>query len=86
MVENIYRVFNVFKRHLLVNAYVFSPLCITCVLHMYKNICINVCIIKIHVPRAHEVKNQRVIAKRTSQIMKYGQDVIIQKQTDDNIQ
>ena len=24
-----------------------------------KNICINVCIIKIHVPRAHEVKNQR---------------------------
>ena len=51
-----------------------------------KNICINVCIIKIHVPRAHEVKNQRVIAKRTSQIMKYGQDVIIQKRTDDNIQ
>ena len=39
-----------------------------------------------HVPRAHEVKNQRVIAKRTSQIMKYGQDVIIQKWTDDNIQ
>ena len=31
-----------------------------------------------------EVKNQRVIAKRTSQIMKYGQDVIIQKRTDDN--
>ena len=28
-------VFNVFKRHLLVNAYVFSPLCITGVLHMY---------------------------------------------------
>ena len=52
----------------------------------HKNICINVCIIKIHVPRAHEVKNQRVIAKRTSQIMKYGQDVIIQKRTDDNIQ
>ena len=41
--------------------------------------CINVCIIKIHVPQAHEVKNQRVIAKRTSQIMKYGQDVIIKK-------
>ena len=39
-----------------------------------------------HVPRAHEVKNQRVIAKRTSTIMKYGQDVIIiQKWTDDNI-
>ena len=38
--------------------------------------------LKIHVPRAHEVKNQRVIAKRTSQIMKYGQDVIIQKRTD----
>ena len=38
---------------------------------------------KIHVPRAHEVQNQRVIAKRTSQIMKYGQDVIIQKRTDD---
>ena len=38
------------------------------------------------VPRAHEVKNQRVIAKRTSQIMKYGHDVIIQKRTDDNIQ
>ena len=51
-----------------------------------KNVCINVCIIKIHVPRAHEVKIQRVIAKRTSQIMKYGQDVIIQKRTDDNIQ
>ena len=31
-------------------------------------------------------KSQRVIAKRTSQIMKYGQDVIIQKRTDDNIQ
>ena len=30
---------------------------------VYKNICINVCIIKIHVPRAHEVQNQRVIAK-----------------------
>ena len=29
-----------------------------------------------YVPRANEVKNQRVIAKRTSQIMKYGQDVI----------
>ena len=28
-------------------------------------------------------KNQRVIAKRTSQIMKYGQDVIIQIWTDD---
>ena len=26
----------------------------------------------------HEVNNQRAIAKRTSQIMKYGQDVIIQ--------
>ena len=36
MVENINRiVFNVFKRHLLVNVYVFSPLCITGVLHMY---------------------------------------------------
>ena len=33
-----------------------------------------------------EFKNPRVIAKRTSQIMKYGQDVIIQKWTDDNIQ
>ena len=31
-------------------------------------------------------KNQRVIAKRTFQIIKYGQDVIIQKWTDDNIQ
>ena len=41
-----------------------------------------------YVPRAHEVKNQRVLAKRTSQIMKYGQNVIlvIQKRTDDNIQ
>ena len=38
-----------------------------------------VCIIKLHVPRAHEVKNQHVIAKRTSQIMKYGQYVIIQR-------
>ena len=26
----------------------------------------------------HEVINQRAIAKRTSQIMKYGQDVVIQ--------
>ena len=33
-----------------------------------------------------EVKNQHVIAKRTSQIMKYGQDIIIQKRTDDKIQ
>ena len=41
---------------------------------------------KIQVPRPHVVKNQHVIAKRTSQIMKYGQDVIIQKWTDDNIQ
>ena len=38
------------------------------------------------VPRAHEVKNQRVMVKRTSLIMKYGQDVIIQIRTDDNIQ
>ena len=38
------------------------------------------------IPRANEVRIQRVIAKRTSQIMKYGQDVIIQKWTDDNIQ
>ena len=37
-------------------------------------------------PRAHEVQNHRVIAKRTSQVMKYGQDEIIQKWTDDNIQ
>ena len=44
------------------------------------------CIIKIHVPRAHEVKNQCVIAKRNFQIMKYGQDVIIKKWTDVNIQ
>ena len=35
-----------------------------------------VCIVKIQVP--HEVKNQPAIAKRTSQIMKYGQSVIIQ--------
>ena len=27
----------------------------------------------------HEVKNQRTLAKRTPQIMKYGQDVAIQK-------
>ena len=33
-----------------------------------------------------ELKNQRVTAKRTSQIMKYGQDATIQKRTDDNIQ
>ena len=38
-------------------------------------VCVCVCII---VPRAHKVKNQRVIAKKTSQIMKYGQDVYIQ--------
>ena len=49
--------------------------------YMYKCMHYNV-----HVPRAHEVKNQRVIAKRTSQIMKYGQDVIVQIRTDDNIQ
>ena len=30
-----------------------------------------------HVP--HEVKNQRALVKRTFQIMKYGQDVAIQK-------
>ena len=46
----------------------------------------NVCIIKIQVPQAHEVRNQRVIAKRTSQIMKDEQNVIIQKWIDDNIQ
>ena len=34
------------------------------------------CIINIQVP--HEVNDQRAIAKRTSQIMKYGQDVSIQ--------
>ena len=33
-----------------------------------------------------ELMKQRVMAKRTSQIMKYGQDVIIEKWTDDNIQ
>ena len=38
--------------------------------------------LKIQVPRAHEVKNQCVISKRTSQIMKHGQDVIIQKWKD----
>ena len=27
----------------------------------------------------HGVKNQCALAKRTSQIMKYGQDVVIQK-------
>ena len=43
---------------------------------MYK------CIINIQVPRAHEIKNQRVTAKSTSQIMKYGQNLIIQKLTD----
>ena len=32
------------------------------------------------------MRSKRVIAKRTSQIMKYGQDVIILKRTDDNIQ
>ena len=31
------------------------------------NIRINVCIMKIQIPRAREVKNQCVIAKRTSQ-------------------
>ena len=41
--------------------------------------------IKVHVPRDQEVKNQRVIAEKTPQIMKYGQDVIIQKWTYDNI-
>ena len=27
----------------------------------------------------HEVKNQRALVKKTSRIMKYGQDVAIQK-------
>ena len=40
------------------------------------NICIYVCIIKIQAP--YELKNQRPIAKRSFQIKKYGQDVIIQ--------
>ena len=44
-----------------------------------ENICINVCIIKIHIPRPHDVKNQHMITKMTSQIMEYGQDVILQK-------
>ena len=35
------------------------------------------CIINIYVP--HEIQNQRPLAKRTSEIMKYGQDVAIQK-------
>ena len=43
-------------------------------------------ILEFYVPRAHEVKNQRVIAKRTSQIMKNRQYEIIQIRTDDNIQ
>ena len=37
---------------------------------------IYVCILNIQVP--HEVKNQSALAKRTSKIMKNGQDVIIQ--------
>ena len=36
--------------------------------------------INIYVP--HEVKNLRALAKRTSRIIKYGQDVAIQKGTD----
>ena len=33
---------------------------------MYVCLCLNVCNIKIQVPRAHEVKIQLMIAKRTS--------------------
>ena len=44
-------------------------------LRVYKDI--YACIINIYVP--HEVKNLRALAKRTSRIMKYGQDVAIQK-------
>ena len=43
--------------------------------HKYKNI--YACIINMYVP--HEVKIQRALVKRTSRIMKYGQDVTIQK-------
>ena len=39
---------------------------------------IHACTINIYVPRG--VKIQRIIAKKTSQIMKYGQDVIIQNE------
>ena len=35
------------------------------------------CIINMYVP--HEVKNQHVLVKWTSRIMKYGQDVTIQR-------
>ena len=59
-------------------------MCVCAYMHVLQ--CINVCTIKTHAPRAHEAKNQHVIAKRTSQTMKHGQDVIIQKRTDDNIQ
>ena len=34
----------------------------------------------------HEVKNQRALVKRTSQIMKYGQDVAIKMGQMQNIQ
>ena len=36
------------------------------------------CIINTYVP--HEVTNRRAIARRTSQIMKYGLDLIIQNE------
>ena len=39
-------------------------------------VCVYVCIINIQVP--HEVHNQRAVAKRTSQMMKYGQNINIQ--------
>ena len=61
-------------------------MCVSVCVCVCMYVCINVCIIKIHVPRSHDVKNQRVIAKRTSQIMRYGKDVIIQKWTNDDIQ
>ena len=39
-------------------------------------VCVCVCVC-VYVP--HEVKTQRALVKRSSQIMKYGQDVAIQK-------
>ena len=44
----------------------------TLTVQIHKYICM-------HIYLHHEVKNQRALAKRTSRIMKYGQDVAIQK-------
>ena len=40
-------------------------------------VCVYVCVCILNIYAPHGVKNQSAIAKRTSQIVKNGQDVII---------